>query len=198
MKKFATVAVAAALMLSASAALAQPEAREAGVFADPAGLESTKQVAPFTTFNVYVVGFDLDGLVAGYEGKVTFPVGYTVLGKAITPSTGLDFGNETGEFIVGTGSCLEGAGAFLMVNFTVGVFDGAVDITDNALCLGPSDPTSFDNVPGYLQCDGTLIPFGVAQNGGDFYPNGCLILNPSQEGPVSTESTSFGEMKARF
>ena len=198
MKKLVTVAVAAAFVLSAGAALAQPEARDAGVFADPAGTQSTLDIAAFTPFNIYVVGFDLDGQVAGYEGKVSIPVEYTILAKNITPSTGLDFGNEPGEFIVGTGSCLEGAGAFMMVNFNLGLFAAGVDPTDTALCLGPSDPTSFDNVPGYLQCDGTLIPFGVAQNGGDFYPNGCLILNPSQEGPVSTESTSFGEMKARF
>ena len=62
-----------------------------------------------------------------------------------------------------------------------------------------SRPSSFPGgVPGYLKCDGTLVSAGVATDGQGVYPNGALILNPTDVAPVATESTSFGDIKARF
>lgn len=44
----------------------------------------------------------------------------------------------------------------------------AANLIDNAICLRGSTPSSFYEIgspPGWLRCDGTLDPFGVAQNG---------------------------------
>jgi hypothetical protein len=43
-----------------------------------------------------------------------------------------------------------------------------------------------------------VTAFGVATNGGQDYPDGCLILNATNTGPVDNETSSFGEVKARF
>ena len=105
-----------------------------------------------------------------------------------------------GEFIVATGECLADQGVFNLQTLTLGSFSGA-DITDRAITIGPSVPSSFGGTaPGYAMCDLLLRPFGVAQNGGGVYPDGGLVLNPTQgpEFPVSNEDTSFGEIKARF
>jgi hypothetical protein len=203
MKKLVNAVAVAALVLSASAASAQ-DAKDAGVFADAAGTQSTFTAAAFVPFNIYLVAFGLDGNVLGYEFRTLGLEGLTILlsTPAVGPNGGINLGDSPGEFIVGTGACLtaDPAGAFVMATLNVGSFSGA-NLTDKAVCIAGSTPSSFEafgSPPGWLRCDGTLDTFGVAQNGGGVYPNGCMILNPTSAGPVATEATSFGEMKARF
>jgi hypothetical protein len=205
MKKLVNAVAVAALVLSASAASAQ-DAKDAGVFADAAGTQSTFTAAAFVPFNIYLVAFGLDGNVLGYEFRTLGLEGLTVLlsTPSVGPNGGINLGDSPGEFIVGTGACLpaDSAGAFVMASLQVGSFADptGANLIDKAICIAGSTPSSFEafgSPPGWLRCDGTLDTFGVAQNGGS-YPNGCLILNATQEGPVATEATSFGEMKARF
>ena len=193
MKKLMTLA----LCLVAATAMAQPEPGDVGVFADPAGTQSTITVTPGVPFIVYVIGFELDGFVKGFEVQVDIPVGAFVLGTALNPPSGLNFGDVPGEFIVGTGGCFDGIPQYELVNLTM--FWGA-PVADTAICVGPTNPSSqgFNGGPGWLQCDNTQVPFGLAQNGEGRYPNGCLIVNPTMDGPVATESVSFGEVKGRF
>ena len=203
MKKFATVALAATLALSSTSAFAQ-EAREAGVFADAAGTQSTRGAAAFVAFDIFLVAFGLDGNVLGYEFRTLGLDGLTILASvpSVGPNGGINLGDEPGEFIVGTGACLEAnpTGPFVMARLNVGSFTGA-NLTDKAVCIAGSTPSSFEafgSPPGWLRCDGTLDTFGVAQNGQGVYPNGCMILNATMDGPVATDAASFGEMKARF
>ena len=194
MKKVAILACA--LSLAAGAALAQPASHDVGIFGDPAGATSSVAAAASTPFTAFVVGFDLDGLVKGYEVAFDVPAGFFLLSAVPNPSTGLNFGDVDGEFIVGTGGCFEGQPTYTLVTAT---FLPLTLPQDVAICVHGTVPSSFPNgLPGYLQCDGTKLPFGVAQNGEGRYPNGCLIVNPSQGEPVATETVSFGEVKGRF
>jgi hypothetical protein len=209
MKKLVNAVAVAALVLSASAASAQ-DINDAGVFADAAGTQSTLNVVPFVAFDIYAVAF-IEGGVLGYEFGINGLDGLVVLAgfPTVNPGPVLDLGDPNipgvKEFIVATGGCLpeEAAGAFVMARVNVANFF-QTDVTDRALCMIPASTSSFADasgegaLPGWLRCDGLLTPFGVAQNSGGLYPNGCLILNATQEGPVATEATSFGEMKARF
>ena len=60
-------------------AKAQPEPRDFGVFADWQGQESSLEAEAFVPFNVYVVGFQLDGEVKGFEFSLHFPDEFFVL-----------------------------------------------------------------------------------------------------------------------
>jgi hypothetical protein len=207
MKKLVNAVAVAALVLSASAASAQ-DAKDAGVFADAAGTQSTFTAAAFVPFNLYLVAFGLDGNVLGYEFRTLGLEGLTILlsTPSVGPNGGINLGDSPGEFIVGTGACLtaDPAGAFVMATLNVGSFADptGANLIDKAVCIAGSTPSSFEQFgspPGWLRCDGTLDVFGVAQNGSGVYPNGCLILNATNPGSVvATEATSFGEMKARF
>ena len=195
MKKLMIVALALSLFV-ATAAFAQPEARDVGVFADPTGTLSTVTTTPSVTFTVFVIGFGLDGQVKGYEVSVNVPANHFLLAGTPNPVTSLNFGDVDGEFIIGTGGCFEGEPQYTLVTLT---FLPLVPVVDGTVCVFGTDPSSFaGGLPGYLQCDGTLVPFGVAQDGEGRYPNGCLVLNPTQDGPVATEAPNFGEIKSRF
>lgn len=202
MKKFATLALAISVVaLSALSAVAQPDVHDAGVFSDMGGTSSTALANDFVPFNFYVVGFGLDGLVKGYEFSLTAPPTFTILTAALSGPAPLNVGNNT-NVIVGAGGCVDaGQGAFVLTSYNGGFFapGSATGVADIAFCLGGATPSSFaGGVPGYLQCDNTLVPFGVAQSGVPNHPDGCLILNATDGGPVATESNSFGEVKARF
>jgi hypothetical protein len=201
MKRIATLLLAGALTagLTASAS-AQPEKYDFGVFADPAGTQTTTAVSAFVTFDFYAVGFQLDGLVKGFELTLNMPPGFTVLTRTIAGPNPINVGDESSnEFIIGTGACVDGGtGAFTLVTINAGYFATPVP-SDAAVCISGTTPSSFPNgEPGYLQCDNTLIAAGVASTGDPNYPDGCLILNPTSEPPVSTESASFGALKTRF
>jgi opacity protein-like surface antigen len=208
MKKFVNVVAVAVLVLSAAATSAQPQSGDVGVFADQAGTLSTFSLVPFnSTQRVHVVGFDL-GDLKSFEFGVNGFDGWFVFGTQINGNLNLGGAfSDVGfaDFIVGTGGCIDGSGAIWLATITFGDFTG-LPVVDRPLCMRASSSTAtFQGVPGYFRCDGSVpqdqqaVEFGVAQNGGEFYPDGCLIVNPSQvEGPVSLDAASFGEMKARF
>jgi hypothetical protein len=124
--------------------------------------------------------------------------GWSVIGAALNPSNALNVG-QVGNFIVGLGACVEVAGAHLLVTYQLGYFVAPVAPNDLLLCIGGTSPSSFGGVPGYSSCAGALIPFGVAENGGGVYPNGCGVVNPTNgEFPVGTSNVSFGAVKAAY
>jgi hypothetical protein len=206
MKKLMAFMLALTLVTMSSMAFAQPEARDVGIFTDAAGTVSTAVYpAAFTPIDLYVIGFDLDGSVKGFEFSMNLPGAFAISGPVFDPVTGaapyfagpgpINLGTATAP-IIGTGGCVDGMGAFVLAHY-IGIFFAAIP-ADATVCIGGTTPSSFNGAPGYLQCDGTLVPFGIAQNGGGTHPNGCLILNSTDTGPVATETTSFGEVKARF
>ena len=187
------------LVLASSSAFAQAEKYDAGIFFDAAGTMSATTVAPFTPFNIYAMGFDLDGEVKGYEFGAAIDPRLTILSSTPNPPTALNLGLAPANWIVGTGACLTDTPGewFVMVTWSGMVLDGTA--TDLTLCITASDPSSFvPAVPGYLQCDATLIPFGVAQNGGGFYPDGCGVVNNTMQEPVGITEASWGAVKAQY
>jgi len=198
MKKLMTLAMA--LTTLAVAADAQAQSRyDFGVFADPNAGNSVITMDPFVATNFYVVAFDLDGQVKGFEFDVSFSnPSITILARNLQAGA-LNVGAED-NFIVGTGGCFDGDGVwYQMVEYQAGFFQ-SVAPSDVTVCLGPSTPSSFDPAtPGYLQCDGSLVPLNPAQTGGGVYPDGCGVINATDPGSVvTTVEESFGSVKSRF
>ena len=199
MKKLVTAAAAIALVVSAGAAHAQPEPGDAGIFADEAGTQTTLDVAPSVPFSVYAVLFDVPGGLKAYELSISgvqelglFQTGATLFGPAP-----LNIGDAAVQnFIVGTGGCVDELGPLPLVRLDLLALTAPP--ADSPICIGPSVPSSFDAVPGYSDCANQIAPFGVATNGGADYADGCLILNATGVAPVDNETSSFGEIKARF
>lgn len=182
-----------------------PEPGDAGIFADPEGTVSTLRVEPFVAFDVYVVAFDLEGGLDAYEFSI---MGYEPLyavGGWQAGYTGC-CGPMFPDFVALVPTCLDESGPVVLARVTFMAIDEVP--VDQALCLRQTSPTSFPlepgnadgpGLPGYLRCDSVLQPFGVAQNGGGVYPNGCLILNPTiEDAVVPNDAVNFGEVKARY
>lgn len=199
MKKLATAALAIALAFSASTAMANPLAEDGdiGVFADAAGTATTLTVTPFVPTPLFITAFNLPEFNA-YEVGLggLLETGASILSVTRFGPAPLDFGSAA-NYIVGTGGCVSGDGVLNLIELSV-IFLAA-PANDTALSIIGSNPSSFANGnPGFNTCDGTLINFGVATNGGDQYPDGALILNATGEAPVSDGASSFGDLKARF
>jgi hypothetical protein len=183
-------------------ASAQVHARDIGVYFDQNATLCTVNAPPFTTtLNFWVLGFDLDGGVLGYEVGLTIDPAIVIFASQMEqPGMPINVGQAPTNWIVGTGACFDGDGVFHLLKFTYGYFDAAA--TNMTVCLGPTTPSSFTPASaGYLQCNESLIPFGLATYPGD-YPPGCSVINPTGtllcEPPVAAQETSWGAVKASF
>lgn len=186
------------MTLAASTAFAQADPGDLGVFFDPLGTQSVASYPGSMVFNMYVVAFDTPGNIFAYEGSITYDHVSMILLSAIFSGPGpINIGSSE-NWIVGAGGCIPGAGPVVLVSFQ---FFLLVPVVDSLVCLGPSVPSSFlPPTPGYLDCANVLLPFGVAQNGMPYYPNGCAVINPTAPppGPIAVEQESWGAVKARF
>jgi hypothetical protein len=200
MRKLATLAIALfAIVALAAPVLAQPSNGDLGIYFDSAGTLSTGTAAHFVPFNFYVSGFNL-GPISGWESRVSISnPAFLVLSAALNPMNALNVGSQ-GNFIVGLGQCVDSPGVHTLVTYQLGFFVAPPTPvpTNVLLCTGGATPSSFGGVPGYSSCAGQLNAFGVAQNGGSGYPDGCGVINATQEPPVANENVSFGAVKAGF
>ena len=165
---------AAFVLLLPSLALAQPGPGEIGVYADAEGTIDRIDFPAFVPFTLYVVAgpeagidwyqFQVDGLLEQ---------GVVIVG-ASTPGVNDDF-LEPNQFVVEASSCLTGD---VVVLAEIQVVALAPLATDTAVCVGPVD--GFE-VAAFVDCSGEEQAFGTAQNGDGVYPDGCLIVNPSDE-----------------
>jgi hypothetical protein len=183
----------------ATSALAQPEDHDVGIFADAAGTMTSMTVAGLTTGNFfYVVGHSLDGGVSGWELGVDVDPNWTMLAGIYDQPVSINHGSIH-NYIVDSQGCYIGEPTYTLVTYEFGYFGGAQAPNDALFCVIPSSPSSFDPpAPGYQQCDGSLVRFGVAQNGFPHYPNGCLVVNPLSEPPVVAAGVSWSAVKASF
>ena len=159
------------VLLLPSIALAQPGPGEIGIYADAAGTQDRPAVAAFVPFTLYVVAGPVDGIDA-YQFQILglFEPWTIILGTTI-PGVNED-SLEPNQFVVEASSCLEGDVTVLAEIEVLPLYPVGVDI---AICLAPVD--GFD-APEFVDCNGEVRAFGVAQNGNDQFPNGCLIINP--------------------
>lgn len=198
MKTLLTLAVTVATLALATTSFAQSQ-YDAGIFADQNAGSSVIVMAPYVPTDFYVLAWNLDGQVKGFEFEVTFSDPDILILQRNTNQGAVNVGSGD-NFIVGTGGCFDGDGAWYeFVHYQGGYFQPAPP-ADVVVCLTPSSPTSFEPAsPGYLQCDGTLVPVLAAQTGGGVYPDGCGVINATDPGSVvSTTEESFGSVKSRF
>ncbi|HKK71189.1 MAG TPA: hypothetical protein VKA86_08215 [Candidatus Krumholzibacteria bacterium] len=190
------------LVLLPGLAWSQAEPGDAGFFADAEGTLSAMPADVGTVQSVYVVAFDLPTPLFAYEFGVDglLESGAIVLSLTVPwpfpPITDPDYDSV----VVGTGSCVEATGAVMLAR--IDFFVPAPIPDDTAVCLTGSDPSSFpDGRPGWQDCEGEIHPFTPATDGGEAYPDACVILNatlPNPFHPVDATASSFGALKARF
>jgi len=190
------VAMALVLLLLAPATYAQtPDHHAVMISASPDEADPYISASPSSAFAVYVVGLGLDQLVKGYELRVAVPSDHFLLSADLNPTNALNFGDDDGEFIVGTGGCFDGDPTYPMVTLTVLPL---VPATDVLFCVTGTDPSSFPGgSPGYLQCDGTLVELELAETGYRV-PAGCLVENCLQYCPHAVEESSMGGVKSSY
>jgi hypothetical protein len=165
-----------------------------GLFFDVSGTQTFATINPGIPFWVYVVAFDTPGGIAGWEGSMQRDPSLLLGSEILTPGA-LNVGTSE-NWIVGLSSCLPGAGPTVLVTLSYIVFTPVFDVL---FCFTPSTPSSFGGVaPGWLDCGGSLIPFGVAANGQGVYPDGCAVGNATGLEPVATDQESWGALKALY
>lgn len=198
MKKLTSIALVLCLVAMSTVAFGQADPGDVGVFFDNGGTATTACWPSFTQTNhFYVVAFDTGG-IAGYEVGLTIDPTVIIFNSMMVAGAGpINVGSAPDNWIVGTGNCVNGAGAVALLDFTAGYF--VAGPTDLTICLTPTSPSSFNPaVPGWLECDDSLTPFGVAASGGPDYPDGCGVLCPTGQDPVGTEQASWGSLKSTF
>ncbi len=194
-----TLIVSILLLLASSVAVAQPAPGDLGVFADPEGTLTTDTVEPFVVGHFYIVTFDLPGGMLGYEFSYN---GVRENGGVILNSTIIGDQNQFCEFesddrICTTGYCIEDQGPLVIYEASY-LFLEPVP-ADTAICPAGTSSSSFESGgPDWLDCARTVREFGVATDGGEHYPDGCLILNPTHSAPVTVDVVSYGTLKSQF
>ncbi|HKK72939.1 MAG TPA: cohesin domain-containing protein [Candidatus Krumholzibacteria bacterium] len=155
----------------------QPEPGDITLSPDPRGRAAAMNVTSFVPFEVYVVVTDPPGGIAEYEVGIA---GLQSLGLFVLGTELLAAGTDAAPFsdldyIVSLSECT--AGSFVRL-VRLRLFPLAPIPFDTVLCLRAPEPSSFGDVPGYVDCAGESRSFGVPR-GPTNYPDGCLILNPS-------------------
>lgn len=186
------------VVFAGSAGAQFQEPGDVGIYADEFATSYSLAVVPFVPTNLFITSFDLPEFNA-YEVGVAglLENGANILGDDLFGPAPLDFGSP-GNYIVGTGGCVDGGGALTLVTLQV-IFLGSPDL-DTLISVSGVTPSSFaSGAPGYNTCDGQLVEFGLAPSPClGVYPDGTLVLNPSMDCPVSGAETSFGALKSRF
>jgi hypothetical protein len=167
---------------------------DVGIFFNSAGTQNREFIPLFQTFKLYVVAFD-PAEVGGVEMRIAPPPELLVLGVQLRGYPPICVTCPSlPDLYYGT-SCLPGAPALELIEISAMMTTSADDVT---VCTGPTTASSFDPPsPGYALCDGTtLIPLHPVANGGNGYPDGCAVINPTRA--VATEAISWGSAKAKF
>jgi hypothetical protein len=185
-----------------------------GLYGDiGAGLSRHINTTPGTPFDLVVITKTSNGGTAAEfimtELLVVTPGVFKLDTKRVNGTT-LDLGdNALGEYIIAYQICV-GAGLTEVVRVQYGDFGGDIgnDVVLSLRGFGPGDtqPSTFDGEPGYVDC-ALLTHVLVPEPWEDFEthdptkdPNtdsadGVLVLNADI---IPTDSTSVGELKARF
>lgn len=174
-----TMAVVIAIALAMIAGPVAAQTCTVGVYADANGSSTLVQPVADTTYDFYVVLFTED-LANAVSYQLVAPAGTLILGSAFGPTgAGLNIGTANGEN-VGLGECAVGFNGLPIVvtRYTAlalaGQAPGTISVTGNADENG--------QFPVYSTCQGVL---NVCETGASL----------TVEGPVATESTSFGAVK---
>ncbi len=167
-----------------------------GVFFDAGGTQTTGAVVLGVEFDLYIVAFDIPIGIVGHEGSLQKDPAILLVDHQLFPPSSFNVGTPE-NWLVGTGACFPIFGPTMLQRLTYISF--APVMGDQLFIIGPSTPSSFSPAaPGYMDCGNNLLPFGLAQSGNEFYPDGCAVGNPTELPPVSTERQGWGQVKALF
>lgn len=168
-----------------------------GIFLDAAGTQTTGLAFPFEPVELYVVAFDVPE-VGAVEMRIDPPSELTVTQLTLHGTPPICIVCPVLPDLSYVVDCMAGGPTLRLITVTGMMLGGVTD--DVVLCLEPTTISSFDPpTPGYALCDrSTLVPFTLVVDGGDDYPDGCAVLNPTGESPVGADAVSWGSVKATF
>jgi hypothetical protein len=188
------VALALAVALTAGSVFAQSEMCYMGVYADDSGTVSQFKPTEVQQFHIYVV-MRLEDVVNAVAYGITNPdpANFFIIGAVWGPSgNGVNVPNDPldpfGTSNVGLGECAVGFGgqAVLVADYTALV---TADYNGGDVCVVPNpnryDPDSDPTKPQYNTCQDIFKSCDIGP---------CLYV----EGPIATESMSFGAVKALY
>ena len=167
---FCVIVLAGLVGLLAAVPAAADQPGELGLYFDREGTQrSPGYVHIGEPFDVYVVGFDLTNDVLAYEFSVEVNGPAFIVDVELNPSGAINFGFPTGNFVVGTTSCLPASGPVWLVRLEILL--PTFEIPSPTLCLGPVFPATagLEWTGGWLDCYYNLYPFE--------YRNQCLALD---------------------
>jgi len=195
MKPFLLLVTLISLAMAAGPVFGQAPG-DIGVFFDTGGTQTTGAVILGVEFDLYIVAFDIPLGIVSHEGSIERDPDILLVGHQLFPASSFNVGTPE-NWIVGTGGCFPIFGPTVLQTLTYVSFDPVME--DQIFSIGPSTPSSFSPAaPGYLDCGDNLLPFGLAQSGNGYYPDGCAVGNPTQTPPVSTQEQRWGDVKALF
>lgn len=185
LRKTMAAVFALALALTAGTSSAQCVL---GVYSDAAGTSNVQAGhRNGDTFNFYVILFTED-LADAVGYSIDIPgngIDIFITGESYGPTgNGINISNQDGEN-VGLGDCYPGFNGTALIVTTYSAIQPFY-APDKVITLGPNPGSGGSTTaPVYSNCQGDLLPCGN---------NPSLLI----EGPVATESTSFGQVKALY
>lgn len=166
---------------------------EIGVFFDPAGTQTGSYgIVNGIPFQFYVVALSAPGDILAYQfGLTVDPNAVIILNQTVMPAGSIDLsGSDTDALVATVGGCMQVTGPTVLAQYQALLLYTA---TDSPICLtAPQTSCDYPPIgPSYLTCLGDC-------DWREFYPayQGCAMINGN--GPVATESTTWGQLKALY
>lgn len=174
-----TMAVMIAITIAMVAGPVAAQTCTVGVYADATGSSNLIQPVEGVPYDFYVVLFTED-LANAVSYKLVAPAGLIVIGQAYGPAgSGINIPTPNGDN-VGLGECAVGFGGLPVVVTRYTALPLAGDAPGSISVIGNADEDA--QFPVYSSCQGVL---NTCESGASL----------TVEGPVATDSTSFGAVK---
>ena len=195
------LAVVLVVLVPAQTVHAQPEPGDIGLFADEAGTQTTLISTPGELQSIYLVAFDvphgIDELNLAITGLTTYQLFSSYHIEWLPPGAFWIWVCCPESWFVVQPSCEQRDGPRVLARIDLTSTEALPD--DYPICVSGSNFSSFSPaVPQYDDCADQPRPFGIASNGEGRYPNGCLILNPTTQGPVHAADSTWGAIKTLY
>lgn len=162
------------LCISSWAPAQQIQPGDVSISPDPSGLVQSMQVRPAEIYELFVVVADPPGGIAAFELAVSGFSGNDFILTNELLIDGTDTATSPTDYIVELDGCATGSRVRLV---RLQMLSVVAPPQDTIICLEAPQPSSSDDQPRYVDCNGQRHIFGLVAGQG-VYPDGCLILNP--------------------